>query len=109
MTVTIEQDYSFIERTTAVAKLYVLRCQYVFQSRANRNLKASNVAWEQQYTRLRKLYDERVQDRDILEGIGVTHQPDGSWRFNFRTLLHNMAAEDIDDVKAALKDRCSLS
>ena len=109
MTVTIEQDYSITERITAVAKLYVLRCQYAFQSHANRDLKVSNVAWEQQYTRLRELYDERVQDRDILEGIGVTRQPDGAWRFNFRTLLHNMTTEDVDDVKAALKDRCSLS
>ena len=105
MTVIVDEPVGFVRRICLAAQLFWAKNNNRILSSVIVDLRRENSALRSQRDQYRGISEDRGNDRDVLQGLGVEHQQDGSWRFSFGTLFRYLTDEDMDDVYEAIKKR----
>ena len=104
MSVIIAPPESVIRKLGLAARLFWSRAQNKSLRAKVASIDLANNALHDKVSQLEDAYEARLNDRDVLQAIGVHYQEDGSWRFNFKTILHNMSKEDRVEVIEEMSD-----
>lgn len=100
--VTIEQHRSIFEKANAHARLFLSKLENKHKDIRISELKRSVYHLQEKYNNVLPLYQDRQNEIEVLQGIGVTRRADGAWIFNFKVLLERFEKEDINDLKKEL-------